>query len=63
MVIVHDEKDAKKNSATLTPATQSLMRDATRRQSMSTAARNLGHPDAASAVAGILRDLAEPPGS
>ena len=56
-VLVDDEKDAKKNADKLRPVVQSLLHDATRRNTMSAAARTLGKPDAADAVAKIVIEM------
>jgi UDP-N-acetylglucosamine--N-acetylmuramyl-(pentapeptide) pyrophosphoryl-undecaprenol N-acetylglucosamine transferase len=57
-VLMDDEKDATKNSGKLTPILESLLHDAAKRKSMGEAARKLGRPDAADAVAKILCELA-----
>src|SRR4051794_23305185 len=56
-VLLDDERDAKANAQKLTPIIQSLLYDATKRQGMSAAARKLGRPDAADAVADLLIKL------
>jgi UDP-N-acetylglucosamine--N-acetylmuramyl-(pentapeptide) pyrophosphoryl-undecaprenol N-acetylglucosamine transferase len=56
-MLIDDEKDARKNAAKLTPAVQSLLRDTPKRQSMSQAAKTLGRPDAADAVANIIKEI------
>lgn len=56
-VLMDDLKDAKKNAAALLPLVQSLLRDAPRRNAMADAARKLGRPDAAEAVAKLLLSL------
>lgn len=53
-VLLDDLKDKKKNSERLLPILQSLLYDAPRRAAMSQAARSLGKPDAASAVASVI---------
>lgn len=58
-VLLDDERDAKANAQKLTPIVQSLLYDATKRQAMSAAARKLGRPDAADAVADLLINLAQ----
>ena len=57
-VIVDDERDAKKNAATLRPILEPLLYDATRRQSMAQAARSIGKPDAAERVADVIGQIA-----
>jgi UDP-N-acetylglucosamine--N-acetylmuramyl-(pentapeptide) pyrophosphoryl-undecaprenol N-acetylglucosamine transferase len=57
-VLIDDDKDAKKNAAKLTPAVELLLRDSAKRQAMSEAARKLGRPDAADAVAETLLEIA-----
>jgi UDP-N-acetylglucosamine--N-acetylmuramyl-(pentapeptide) pyrophosphoryl-undecaprenol N-acetylglucosamine transferase len=55
-LILTDEKDAKSNAASIQEAIQPLLYDHARRQAMSEAARTLGKPAAADAVAAeILR--------
>src|SRR3954470_11496920 len=56
-VIVDDQKDAAKNIPLLRPAIESLLYDAPRRTAMSAAARSLGKPDAADAVARVITDF------
>jgi UDP-N-acetylglucosamine--N-acetylmuramyl-(pentapeptide) pyrophosphoryl-undecaprenol N-acetylglucosamine transferase len=56
-VLVDDEKDRRKNADKLRPILQSLLQDAPRRQQMSQAAKKLGRPAAAEAVAAAIRDL------
>jgi UDP-N-acetylglucosamine--N-acetylmuramyl-(pentapeptide) pyrophosphoryl-undecaprenol N-acetylglucosamine transferase len=56
-LLLDDEKDAKKNAAKLTPALESLLYDVPKRKSMSDAARSLGKPDAARAVAEVITSL------
>lgn len=57
-VLIEDEKDASKNAEKLRPAVESLLRDDTRRQAMSEAARKIAHPDAAERVATSIAELA-----
>ena len=52
-----DEKDARKNADKLRPILESLLYDVSRRQQMSDAAKGLGRPDAAAAVAEAVREL------
>jgi UDP-N-acetylglucosamine--N-acetylmuramyl-(pentapeptide) pyrophosphoryl-undecaprenol N-acetylglucosamine transferase len=56
-VLVEDEKDRKKNAEKLRPIVEALLYDAPRRSAMSAAARQLGRPDAAEAVARVLAEL------
>jgi UDP-N-acetylglucosamine--N-acetylmuramyl-(pentapeptide) pyrophosphoryl-undecaprenol N-acetylglucosamine transferase len=56
-VLMDDERDAKKNAEKLGPILQPLMRDDEKRCKMSEAARKLGHPDAAKAVAKAVAEL------
>jgi UDP-N-acetylglucosamine--N-acetylmuramyl-(pentapeptide) pyrophosphoryl-undecaprenol N-acetylglucosamine transferase len=56
-VIVDDQKDAAKNIPLLRTAIESLLYDAPRRTQMSAAARSLGKPDAADAVARVITDF------
>jgi UDP-N-acetylglucosamine--N-acetylmuramyl-(pentapeptide) pyrophosphoryl-undecaprenol N-acetylglucosamine transferase len=56
-VLMDDEKDRKKNADKLRPIVESLLRDAPRRAIMSQAARSLGRPDAAGAVATVIAEL------
>ncbi|HYO07612.1 MAG TPA: UDP-N-acetylglucosamine--N-acetylmuramyl-(pentapeptide) pyrophosphoryl-undecaprenol N-acetylglucosamine transferase [Tepidisphaeraceae bacterium] len=56
-VLVDDEKDRRKNAAKLRGVLESLLYDATRRQQMAAAARALGHPNAAQAVAAIVMEM------
>ena len=50
-VLMDDEKDAKKNAEKLRPIMQSLLLDANKRLAMASAAKSLGRPAAAEAVA------------
>jgi UDP-N-acetylglucosamine--N-acetylmuramyl-(pentapeptide) pyrophosphoryl-undecaprenol N-acetylglucosamine transferase len=59
-VLIDDEKDRKKNAAKLKPVIESLIFDASKRQAMAEAAKKLGRPDAANAVARIVSSLIEP---
>jgi UDP-N-acetylglucosamine--N-acetylmuramyl-(pentapeptide) pyrophosphoryl-undecaprenol N-acetylglucosamine transferase len=56
-VLVDDQRDAAANAAQLRPVLSSLTTDGDRRRTMSAAARRLGHPDAAAAVADIIAGL------
>lgn len=53
-IIVDDEKDARKNAEKLKLAIGPLLYDSAKRQAMAKAARSLGRPDAADAVAKIV---------
>jgi len=53
-VIVDDQKDRRKNAATLRPVVESLLYDAERRKKMAAAARQIGKPGAARAVADVV---------
>jgi UDP-N-acetylglucosamine--N-acetylmuramyl-(pentapeptide) pyrophosphoryl-undecaprenol N-acetylglucosamine transferase len=53
-VLIDDEKNRGANAAKLKSAIEPLLRDDTRRLTMSKAAASLGRPDAADAVAGVL---------
>lgn len=59
-VLLDDEKDRRKTAEKLRPAVQSLLYDAGRRRKMSDAARKLGRPDAAGAVARVLGNFILP---
>jgi UDP-N-acetylglucosamine--N-acetylmuramyl-(pentapeptide) pyrophosphoryl-undecaprenol N-acetylglucosamine transferase len=56
-ILLEDFKDAKRNAQTLKPAVESLLYDAPRRHSMSTAARSIGKPRAADAVADVVMEM------
>ncbi len=56
-VLVDDEKDRKKNAEKLRPIVESLLYDAPRRKTMAQAAKGLGHPNAACAVANAVAEL------
>jgi UDP-N-acetylglucosamine--N-acetylmuramyl-(pentapeptide) pyrophosphoryl-undecaprenol N-acetylglucosamine transferase len=58
-VLLDDERDARANAEKLRPIMQSLLFDAARRQSMTTAAKSLGHPEAADTVANAIKRLLE----
>jgi UDP-N-acetylglucosamine--N-acetylmuramyl-(pentapeptide) pyrophosphoryl-undecaprenol N-acetylglucosamine transferase len=58
-VIVDDEKDAKKNAAKLAKIVGPLLYDQTKRTAMAEAAKKLGRPDAAEAVANIVIEMSE----
>ena len=53
-VLLDDEKDKRKNADKLRPVLESLLYDAGKRQAMAAAAKALGRPDAATAVADVL---------
>ncbi len=57
-VLVDDEKESRKNAEKLRPILEPLLCEAPRRQKMSQAAKQLGRPDAADAVAAAVRELA-----
>jgi UDP-N-acetylglucosamine--N-acetylmuramyl-(pentapeptide) pyrophosphoryl-undecaprenol N-acetylglucosamine transferase len=57
-LIVDDTKDARRTAEKLRPAIEALLYDADRRQAMAARAKSAGRPDAARAVAEVLRDLA-----
>jgi UDP-N-acetylglucosamine--N-acetylmuramyl-(pentapeptide) pyrophosphoryl-undecaprenol N-acetylglucosamine transferase len=56
-VLLDDEKDRKRNAAKLRPILEPLLYDATRRTAMADAARALGKPDAAEAVAQVVTQM------
>jgi UDP-N-acetylglucosamine--N-acetylmuramyl-(pentapeptide) pyrophosphoryl-undecaprenol N-acetylglucosamine transferase len=56
-VIVDDERDAKKNALKLSAIVGPLLYDQTKRTAMADAARKLGRPDAAEAVANIVIEM------
>jgi len=58
-VLMDDERDARKNADKLRPILESLLYDVSRRQKMSEAAKVLGKPNAATAVAEAIRELVE----
>jgi UDP-N-acetylglucosamine--N-acetylmuramyl-(pentapeptide) pyrophosphoryl-undecaprenol N-acetylglucosamine transferase len=55
--LLDDQRDAKANAQKLLPLLQMLMTDDAQRQSMAIAAKKMGRPDAADAVAGELVKL------
>jgi UDP-N-acetylglucosamine--N-acetylmuramyl-(pentapeptide) pyrophosphoryl-undecaprenol N-acetylglucosamine transferase len=57
-VLLDDQRDAKKNAENLKPILQSLLYDAPRRAQMAQAARALGKPRAADAVADVIMEMA-----
>lgn len=57
-ILVDDEKDRRRNADKLRPALESVLYDANKRQAMAAAARKLGRPDAATAVAQVVTALA-----
>ena len=59
-LLIDDQKDAKKNALKLRPALESLLYDQTRRQAMGQAAKKLGRPDAADAVADLVMRMTLP---
>jgi UDP-N-acetylglucosamine--N-acetylmuramyl-(pentapeptide) pyrophosphoryl-undecaprenol N-acetylglucosamine transferase len=56
-VLMEDTKDRRTNAAALTPVLESLLYDATARQGMAQAAKSIGHPDAAEAVARVIEEM------
>jgi UDP-N-acetylglucosamine--N-acetylmuramyl-(pentapeptide) pyrophosphoryl-undecaprenol N-acetylglucosamine transferase len=58
-ILIDDEKDAVKNAGKLCAAIKPLLDDPTRRAAMSAAARKIGRPDAAAAVAEVVLSLLE----
>jgi UDP-N-acetylglucosamine--N-acetylmuramyl-(pentapeptide) pyrophosphoryl-undecaprenol N-acetylglucosamine transferase len=58
-VLVDDEKDAKKNATKLHAALMPLLYDQPKRTAMGEAAKKLGRPDAANAVAAIVIQMSE----
>jgi UDP-N-acetylglucosamine--N-acetylmuramyl-(pentapeptide) pyrophosphoryl-undecaprenol N-acetylglucosamine transferase len=56
-ILLDDEKDAAKNAAKLRALLEPLLCDATKRQQMADAAKKLGRPDAAKAVAEVLAGM------
>lgn len=57
-VLLEDQRDPRKNAATLEPVVQSLLYDLGKRQAMAAAALKLGRPDAAAAVAARITQIA-----
>jgi len=55
--LIDDQRDAKANAQRLQPILQTLMTDDPQRQNMATAAKKMGRPGAADAVAGELVKL------
>jgi UDP-N-acetylglucosamine--N-acetylmuramyl-(pentapeptide) pyrophosphoryl-undecaprenol N-acetylglucosamine transferase len=56
-VLMDDQKDPRMNADRLRPILESLLYDVPRRQEMSQAAKRLGRPDAAAAVANAIDEL------
>ena len=56
-VLVDDAKDATTNAGQLRPVLSALTSDVGRRSAMAAAARSLGRPDAATAVADVVGQL------
>jgi UDP-N-acetylglucosamine--N-acetylmuramyl-(pentapeptide) pyrophosphoryl-undecaprenol N-acetylglucosamine transferase len=56
-VLLDDEKDKKKNAERLKPILESLLHDATKRSAMAAAAKSMGKPDAAGAVARVIMQM------
>jgi UDP-N-acetylglucosamine--N-acetylmuramyl-(pentapeptide) pyrophosphoryl-undecaprenol N-acetylglucosamine transferase len=53
-VLLDDQKEARRNAERLRPVLESLLHDADKRSAMSRAAKALGRPDAAGAVADVI---------
>ena len=58
-VLVDDEKDAKKNAKKLAGVVGPLLYEQTKRAAMAAAAKRLGRPDAADAVASLVIEMTE----
>ena len=58
-VLIDDEKDAKRNAAKLAAVVGPLLYDQTRRQAMADAAKKLGKPAAADAIAELVIEISE----
>lgn len=58
-VLIDDQKDRKANCERLKPVLESLLYDATKRTQMAAAAKSLGRPDAAEAVARLIAENLE----
>jgi UDP-N-acetylglucosamine--N-acetylmuramyl-(pentapeptide) pyrophosphoryl-undecaprenol N-acetylglucosamine transferase len=56
-VLVDDLKDRRKNAERLLPIVGPLLHDLGKRQAMAAAAKKLGRPDAAAAVAGKITEM------
>jgi UDP-N-acetylglucosamine--N-acetylmuramyl-(pentapeptide) pyrophosphoryl-undecaprenol N-acetylglucosamine transferase len=56
-VVVEDTKDSRKNATALRPLLESLLYDGEKRKAMSKAAKNMGKPHAAEAVARVMMEL------
>ena len=56
-VLVDDAKDRRQNAEKLKPILESLLFDQSKRQTMRSAARTLGKPDAAQNIAVILNEM------
>ena len=56
-ILLDDDRDPKKNAEKLRPVMQSLLLDQNKRQTMATAAKSLGRPDAADAVAEAIKAM------
>ncbi len=56
-VIIDDEKDRRQNALKLQPVVESLLYDGPKRKAMANAARRLGRPDAAEAVARVITGM------
>jgi UDP-N-acetylglucosamine:LPS N-acetylglucosamine transferase len=55
--LLDDQRDAKANAQKMQPILQTLMTDESRRRGMALAAKNMGDPGAADAVAGEVVKL------
>ena len=56
-VLLDDQKEAKINAKALAPLLEPLLYDNNKRQAMAQAARQLGHPNAAAAVADVVTQM------
>jgi UDP-N-acetylglucosamine--N-acetylmuramyl-(pentapeptide) pyrophosphoryl-undecaprenol N-acetylglucosamine transferase len=56
-VLLDDQRDARKNAEALRPIVESLLYDLGKRQAMAAAARKLGRPNAAEAVAAKITQI------
>ena len=57
-VLIDDEKDAKKNAKKLAAVVGPLLYEQTKRAAMAQAAKKMGRPDAADAVASLVIEMA-----
>jgi len=58
-VLMDDQKEKKKNAEKLKPIVESLLYDLNKRQAMAAAARKIGRPDAAEAVAARITQMVQ----